>query len=339
MRYISSVNVGGFRGLKDVSLSSLGALNILIGASNTGKSSILEAIYAALGTQIGRGLELVVRARSDSGTSMVTSLFPDNDLTTTVEISVGLPETGEGEEDAKSVEFTAKQAESVISDYQTVLHQFGWTDHDRYSVFDVNVKQTGARFSSTSQVAISNLDGKMGPRWSVRSSGSWLPVVKSLSLFLPRDLMSQEEFDNSYSYVMRSGNEAEWIERLAVLQPGLKNISPVKERDGWRIFVRISDLSLPIMSMGDGFKAASVILARTFEPGLVLIDTPELFQHPKGLSLISKSIATAASQLEAEIDTKIYRFGFENNHAKAYPPYKLQEAIDSRELIGSDLRY
>lgn len=360
MRYINSVNVTGFRGLKDLSLSDLGDLNILIGASNTGKSSILEAIYAALATQVGQGLESAAQARSDRGIGMITSLFPNNDLTSTVEISIGLPESGNGAEEAKSIEFTATKADAMISDYQTFIHQFGWTDHDRYFVLDINIKQKRTNFNSKSQVAFSQVDGKMAPSWSIRSSGSWLPVAKTISMFLPRDLISPEEFDNSYSYVMRFGHELEWIERLAVLQPGLKNISPVKDPDGWKIFVRISNLSLPIMAMGDGFKAASVILANTFEPALVLLDTPELFQHPKGLKLISKSIASSVSQYgcqvilatqslefldqlmgdahEAEIDTRIFRFGFENNQAKVYPPYKLQEAIDSRELIGSDLR-
>jgi len=343
-----------------LSLSDLGDLNILIGASNTGKSSLLEAIFTALATQVGQGLELVAQARSDRGIGMITSLFPNNDLASIVEISIGLPESGNGAEEAKSIEFTVKKADALISDYQTSLSQIGWTDHDRYIVLDINIKQTGTRFNSVSQIAISNIDGKMAPSWSIKSLGSWLPVVKTMSLFLPRDLMSPEEFDNSYSYVIRTGNESEWIERLTLLQPGLKNISPVKEPDGWKMFVRISNLSLPIMAMGDGFKAASVILAYTFEPGLVLLDTPELFQHPKGLNLISKSISSSVSQYgcqvilatqslefldqlmgdahEAEIDTRIFRFGFENNQAKVYPPYKLQEAIDSRELIGSDLR-
>ena len=62
MRYINSVNVAGFRGLKDLSLLDLGDLNVLIGASNTGKSSLLEAIYAALASQIAsKRLSFAVR--------------------------------------------------------------------------------------------------------------------------------------------------------------------------------------------------------------------------------------------------------------------------------------
>jgi len=360
MHHIDSVKVVGFRGIKNLSLPDLGDLNILIGASNTGKSSLLEAIFVPLSTQAGVGFESVVQARSDRGIGLITSLFPGNDLRGTIEISLGLPPTeNDVEEPPKTLNFSAKKVDAMMSDYQTFLSQIGWPDFDKYTVLEINISQTSKRMQSI-QIAIGQENGKMAPNWMLQPSGSLQPVVETFSLFLPRDLMSPEEFDNAYTFVFRSGNESEWIERLTILQPGLKNISPIKAENNWKIFVRISDLSLPIMSMGDGFKAAAMIMAHTFEPGLVLIDTPELFQHPKGLKLISKSIGSAVSKYgcqvilatqslefldqimgeakDADIETKIFRFGFENDRAKVYPSYRLQEAIDSRELIGSDLR-
>lgn len=360
MRYLDSVSVTGFRGIQDLTLPDLGDLSVLIGASNTGKSSLLEAIVLPLETQGGGGFETVVKARSDRGLGLVTGLFPKNNDSNRIEISLGLHKSeNDPEESIKTLTFNAKKADFIISDYQTFLTQFGVTDLDNYAILETSLNLTGAG-TQTKQIAINLEDGSMPPGWSTGRNRLSKPLVETVSIFLPKDLMSPEQFDNAYTFVFRSGKASEWIERLTVLQPGLNDISPVKTDKGWKIFVRLSDFILPIMSMGDGFKAAAMITANTLEPGLLLIDTPELFQHPKGLRLISKSIGSAVSKYgcqvvlatqslefldnimgeaqEEKIDTKIFRFGFENDHAKAFPSYSLQEAIDSRELIGSDLR-
>ena len=157
MRYINSVNVTGFRGIKDLSLSDLGDLNILIGASNTGKSSVLEAIFVPLEAHAGEGFESVVQSRSDLGVSMITSLFPDNDYENIIEISLGLFQSENGAEEPRTVDFMAKKADFLINDYQTFLSQFGWTDFQRYSVLEVTVKQTESS-SHSLQVALSQID-------------------------------------------------------------------------------------------------------------------------------------------------------------------------------------
>ena len=358
MRFISSVNVSGFRGIKNLNLSDLGDLNIFIGASNTGKSSLLEAIFTPLSFQAGHGFESIVQARSDVGLDMVSSLFPGNDLNNTITISLGLTQLEIGANQI-TIGFTAKKAAALFNEYQTFLSQEGWTDFKKYIVLDISIDQTGIGLQPY-QVAFSEIDGSMGARWNMAPPVAQAPVITRTSLFLPRDLVSPKQFEDAFTWVTMSGKESEWIDRLSVLQPGLKNISPVKIGDSWKIYVRLSEFSLPIMAMGDGFKAASMIMAHTLEPALVLIDTPEIFQHPKGLSLISKSIALAISQFgcqvilatqslefldqlmsevqDTNVDTRIFRFGFDNNQAMAYPPYTLQEAMDARELIGSDLR-
>ena len=42
---ISSLKVEGFRGLKQFEMGQLGRINLLVGANNCGKTSVLEAIY------------------------------------------------------------------------------------------------------------------------------------------------------------------------------------------------------------------------------------------------------------------------------------------------------
>lgn len=40
----SSIRIRGYRGLSEFSISPLGRINLLVGANNSGKTSVLEAI-------------------------------------------------------------------------------------------------------------------------------------------------------------------------------------------------------------------------------------------------------------------------------------------------------
>ena len=115
-----------------------------------------------------------------------------------------------------------------------------------------------------------------------------------------------------------------------------------------------------MVAMGDGFKAAFVLLSYANGGGLTLLDTPELFQHTQGLKLLAASIADSASEQRAQfilatqslefldillnvskdrdIGMKVFRFSFIDGHRFVHTPFSLEEALESRELIGSDLR-
>lgn len=45
MKYLKDIRISGFRGLKDICLESCGDVNLLVGENNSGKTSVLEAIY------------------------------------------------------------------------------------------------------------------------------------------------------------------------------------------------------------------------------------------------------------------------------------------------------
>jgi predicted ATPase len=42
---ISSLHIEGYRGFEDFEMNDLGRINLLVGTNNSGKTSVLEAIY------------------------------------------------------------------------------------------------------------------------------------------------------------------------------------------------------------------------------------------------------------------------------------------------------
>ena len=132
------------------------------------------------------------------------------------------------------------------------------------------------------------------------------------------------------------------------------------EDDQWRTYVRLAGTALPMHAMGDGFKAAFVLLAAARRHELLLLDTPEAFQHHKGLAAIAEGLVAAASRwgnqiilatqslelldllldksAERNIGLQIYRFGLAGGKATIYPPLSLADAREARALVGVDLR-
>ncbi|MCU0428296.1 MAG: AAA family ATPase, partial [Candidatus Kapabacteria bacterium] len=43
----TSINIQNFRGIKSLEMDDLGQVNVLVGKNNSGKTSVLEAVWAA----------------------------------------------------------------------------------------------------------------------------------------------------------------------------------------------------------------------------------------------------------------------------------------------------
>ena len=148
---------------------------------------------------------------------------------------------------------------------------------------------------------------------------------------------------------------------LRSVYPLLKDIRPVKvDADRWMSYVQIGGGVYPMFAMGEGFKAAMVLLSHALSPGLLLLDTPEAFQHIGGLEVLSKSIAGAAGGLgsqviiatqslefldillrdcqEREVEVSVTRFEHKDESIVTYRPISGYDTLEDRRLIGVDPR-
>lgn len=73
--FISKLQIKAFRGVKDLSLDNLSAVNVLVGANNSGKTSVLEAIrFLSNSTDTGRIVNLA-RQRSVGNKEVLIDQF------------------------------------------------------------------------------------------------------------------------------------------------------------------------------------------------------------------------------------------------------------------------
>ena len=58
-----SIRIQNFRGLKDLTIENLGRVNLLVGANNVGKTSVLEALALLRACQEGTEIQQLLTSR------------------------------------------------------------------------------------------------------------------------------------------------------------------------------------------------------------------------------------------------------------------------------------
>ena len=337
MKHVSQVNIAPYRGLADIEIGGLSDVNVFLGPSNSGKTSALEAIYLASSEHaVNDALRRVIRSRGGAGVPSILSFFPR--LDTSGRIDVTLKEDG-----AESIRLY-----SSLSLTQDDRHLLALSfRHEGFSrEFVLNFDPITADFS--------DITADPDDERSVEEVGK-------VAFVSPTDLTNVSAFDERYSDAYLAGTLPSLLEALRSVYPLLKDIRPVKvDADRWMSYVQLSDGVYPMFAMGDGFKAAMVLLSHALSPGLLLLDTPEAFQHVGGLEVLSKSIAKAAGGLgsqviiatqslefldillkdceEREVGMSLVRFEHTDKGIVAFPALSGRGAKDARELIGADLR-
>ena len=369
MKHVSQVNIASYRGLSNIEIGGLSDVNVFLGPSNAGKSSALEAIHLALSAdEIGDALLAIIRSRGVAGVSSLGGLFPNLDPGTKIDIKLHTiqPEAVGNEPQVlrhgspDEIQVSVENSTVRIAELSELMAQQG-LDLDDCSFLDVEVTSRIGEAKSTysSQLALNLKEVNVAGQFV--TSGDPPKNLENVSFVTPSELTDISVFDESYSNAYLHGTLPSLLESLRSVYPLLGDIRPVKmDANRWMSYVQLSDGVYPMFVMGDGFKAAMVLLSHALSPGLLLLDTPEAFQHVGGLEVLSKSIAEAAGGLgsqvmiatqslelldillkdceEREVNMSVTRFEHKDEGIVTYRPLSGRETLEDRRLIGVDPR-
>ena len=338
MKHVRQVNIASYRGLSNIEIGGLADVNVFLGPSNSGKTSALEAVYLASSEHgLADALRRIIRSRGGAGAPSVFSLFPNLDTNSRIDVTLGM-------NDADHIHFDVSL--SLIQDDRHLLA--GAFDDGRVSrEFIVESNPRKADFTDIT----SDPDDEKQP----------VEDVGKAAFVSPAELTDVDVFDDRYSAAYLSEMLPSLLETLRSVYPLLKDIRPVKvDADRWMSYVQIGGGVYPMFAMGEGFKAAMVLLSHALSPGLLLLDTPEAFQHIGGLEVLSKSIAGAAGGLgsqviiatqslefldillrdcqEREVEVSVTRFEHKDESIVTYRPISGYDTLEDRRLIGVDPR-
>lgn len=257
MRYIEDLYIKRFRGIKDLELSDLGEVNILLGKNNSGKTSVLEAIEI-IENPLDEGSIIRVGKKRElfNNQSSSYNIFRNmlNKHSNSIEINGTIKE--------KQFEMSIKGKEiSVISEasYSPIVKGFEGKAKVNFGQIhyeeDFKILQTDKSFV---------VDDKL----------NLLPIVH----IAPIDHL----LENSSNEVIKKGKKKELIQLLSIFDKDIIGLEMVEENNKTVPYIEHKKLGLmPLSTYGDGLKrvlllGSSIIKA---EKGVLLIDEVETAIH------------------------------------------------------------
>ena len=340
MKHVRQVNIASYRGLSNIEIGGLADVNVFLGPSNSGKTSALEAVYLASSEHgLADALRRIIRSRGGAGAPSVFSLFPNLDTNSRIDVTLGM----------NGADHTQLDASLFVTQDDRHLLTMSFDEGRGYSTeFVVKFDPSNSDFTDITS------DPDPDDEKPVKDVGK-------AAFVSPAELTDVDVFDDRYSAAYLSEMLPSLLETLRSVYPLLKDIRPVKvDADRWMSYVQIGGGVYPMFAMGEGFKAAMVLLSHALSPGLLLLDTPEAFQHIGGLEVLSKSIAGAAGGLgsqviiatqslefldillrdcqEREVEVSVTRFEHKDESIVTYHPISGYDTLEDRRLIGVDPR-
>ena len=307
---IDEINIKGFRGLRDFSMSNLGRINLLVGTNNSGKSSILEAIELMSSKGSVRPIWSATSRRGEL-------LWSDDDTRRYSEADVSHLFYG--------------HRFNVGSRFE--ISDFSGGDNNRFSVEVVSIPDDsrdllvapqssemgdslGLKLEWTNGLPKHSLLAPLTPRGGLSSRLGRIPIDRNdlpPIQFISTGSLLPEEVQSLFDDVVLTPEEDLLVEALRTIEPDIERIASIGSdrtrsasviRQG-NIVVKLKNHRdrIPIGSMGDGIWrmlgiALSLVNARN---GILLIDEIDTGLHYSVLSKMWHLVQSTAERLNVQV--------------------------------------
>jgi len=314
---LSCVHIRGYRGLRNFTLNSLGRVNLLVGANNCGKTSILEAIQILASTGEPRSLLRGVVRRGERLTSPngrqgrvslshdLSHLFYGHEVVPGQEFEISSDQSGalagvlvrvtddDGFKGASpSLPFTSDDEVSIgESEWTLNINWYG----DDGAFFELPINSLGA-------VSFDELRHYPRPRSTPNTPVQHISTAG----------LSVDEVTRMFEDVVLTPDEDLAIEALRLIEPKIERLATVgsdrrssysRERGGVVIKMMGSAQRVPIGSMGDGmWRLLGLALALVnAEGGILLVDEIDTGLHFSVMDRMWKLLAEGAEKFSVQV--------------------------------------
>jgi len=291
--FITGIHVKNFRAFKDLDATGFGQVNLITGANNSGKTTLLEALYLCLrptnptlplNVNVRRGL-----TRFSPRQSTIPYLFHKTEL---VEPAIFDVKTSGDQGYSLSIEFL----ESLPIEFPVPVNEMGEPDSEPKSAGDLQ-ESVAVRLTYTPH------DGPSHTSRTIISVGRFIPQggkkgVIPNSIFLSVEgVANLEEQAKRYSDLDRENRVSAFEELLRAIEPDLKRTSLAIENDMTMIHADVGFGLVPLALLGAGVSRLSIILLAlaSSKNGIALIDEVENSLHHSVMHKAWSSIARFAN--------------------------------------------
>jgi predicted ATPase len=265
---ISSVEIKGFRGIREGIIKDLSPLVVLVGPNGAGKSTVIEATLIGGSPNTGEAIVQVIRRHEAGGTGLRWLLWKGGVATEQTQIKVG---TSGGKDRECQLSLNRATAEG-----QTQL---------LYSIIE-----NGSNRGSGDVYGIKNkYQSHSGPGFMPLDSLREVHLAEGYQTPLQRPL--HELFTKSVS-LGRRGQAKEIVKEVF---PQVTNVEILTENEAPIMHLVFDEYSVPANLAGDGIQS---LLRLTLElgassGGAALLEEPEVHQHPGAIRQSARAILAA----------------------------------------------
>lgn len=317
---ISSIRVEGYRGFERFEMSGLGRVNLLVGTNNSGKTSVLEAIY-------------LLASAGDPG-ALWQMLWRRGARLPPIAMPVGERSVRRGQVELDVAHlFFGHEAQTGTVITISARNQ-GPDRFIKYSIGEVPVREQQEIFGGedesplTSRLAL-EIEGNPKPAIGLiplsRSGGMYSDAIDlpgrrgrlratetSPSYFITTESSTGDELVAMWNRVSLTPSEGLVLQALQFLDPDIERIASQvssgpyyssQARGGFIIKRKGWEQPIPIGSMGDGMwrMLAMAIAITQCKGGVLLVDEIDTGLHYSVMSQMWKLIFNAARELDVQV--------------------------------------
>ena len=346
----SSIEVRGYRGFDSFRLSGLGRVNLLVGANNCGKTSILECIELLQSGGSPGVLYSILRRRGEmdrwNGSSrtipVVSHLFADHDPLGR-RLTIEGHEEGDGQGPCRQIAvytdlsqigglLPSPDDEPDDDGFPELPPLDGEPDDDEFPELPPHVLRIDSSAMAEPFETKMTSTGALPEFRPIR----FLQLAHPAALFLQTEGLTVSDVSRYFSEVVLTDREEYVLDALRVVEPAIERIASVpfegsrlavRSRSG--VFVKLENVEarVPIGSLGDGlWRMLGLALAiANCRGGILLVDEIDTGFHYTVMEAMWRMVSERAAALSVQV--------FATTHSRDC--WESLSAIAKPELISS----
>lgn len=309
---ISSIHIQQYRALSSFTMSGLERVNLLVGKNNSGKTSVLEAIFllvsrgnpSALSQVLwrrGERLTEVERARDRAPDMDVSHLFTGHNM----QIGTFFKLSAKNQSPERSLTFTLSDVPSEKEQHSSTREKAQARLH---FVQRLAITIKGSPPPAIDILPLTRLGGLDSD--AVRSARLRLEIDNELATqFITAESLDGGDLVSLWDKIALTPNEERVLLALKFLDLDVERIAPqvgspyYYPRGGFILKLKGSDRPIPVGSMGDGMwrMMAMAIAIAHCKDGVLLIDEIDIGLHYTALADMWRLIFGAAKELNVQV--------------------------------------
>jgi hypothetical protein len=310
-KMISSIQIDGYRGFEHFEMSGLERVNLLVGTNNSGKTSVLEALY--LLTSLGdpwslwhvlwrRGERSPERNPQNTAEMDIAHLFHGHEF----HLGACFTLSAKNQTPERQVKFAV--GEMSDEQNQRTTTREGVAVPSRLALHIKGTPQSPLAMIPLSRSGSISSDSLESPRRLRRKAfDDEIP-----SQFITTESLTSSELVSFWDKVALTPNEERVLIALQYLDPGIERIASQagtpgyyapSQRGGFILKIKGHDRPVPIGSMGDGMwrMLAMAIAIAQCKGGVLLVDEIDTGLHFTVMANMWRLIFGAAKELDVQV--------------------------------------